>query len=374
MPVDFEKLRASKKKPKQIDPIEIFRRLPKPAGINDLYTSQAEVLSGWFKRRGDKDVVVKLHTGGGKTLVGLLIAQSTINETGEPALYLVPTVQLVNQTLAKAQAHGIPAVPYRRGEPLDDNFVNGSAIMVATYNALFNGRSRFGLRGAAILQSVGVVILDDAHVAFSVIRDSFTLQVKASDDRERFQELTGLFRKAFKDTDRLGTFDDVVSGAEFGVIEVPYWAWHDQIDVVREQLKADADRYGLVWPLLRDRLHLCHALISKDSFTITPLLPLVDAFPSFSEAPRRVYMSATIADDSEIIRTFDANPEFVQNALSSRSLAGVSERMVLIPDLMPFAFAGRSAAKQLLNWVVGNKLGTAVLVPSNKACVSGKRA
>ena len=75
--VDFDKLRTQKKKPKVIEPTEIFRRLPKPPGINDLYTSQAEVLNAWFLRRMEKDVVVKLHTGGGKTLVGLLMAQST---------------------------------------------------------------------------------------------------------------------------------------------------------------------------------------------------------------------------------------------------------------------------------------------------------
>ena len=72
--VDFDKLRTKKKKTKAIEPLEIFRRLPKPQGINDLYSSQAEVLSGWFSRRNERDVVIKLHTGGGKTLVGLLMA------------------------------------------------------------------------------------------------------------------------------------------------------------------------------------------------------------------------------------------------------------------------------------------------------------
>ena len=38
--MDFNKLRAKKTKSTVIDPIEIFRRLPKPEGINDLYTSQ----------------------------------------------------------------------------------------------------------------------------------------------------------------------------------------------------------------------------------------------------------------------------------------------------------------------------------------------
>ena len=104
MVVDFENLRITRKKPKPIDPLEIFRRLPKPPGINDLYTSQAEVLQAWFDRRKmQRDTVIKLHTGGGKTLVGLLIAQSTLNETGEPVLYLVPTKQLVSQTIEKSQ-------------------------------------------------------------------------------------------------------------------------------------------------------------------------------------------------------------------------------------------------------------------------------
>ncbi len=48
--MDFNKLRAKKTKSTVIDPVEIFRRLPKPEGINDLYTSQAEVLSAWFNR------------------------------------------------------------------------------------------------------------------------------------------------------------------------------------------------------------------------------------------------------------------------------------------------------------------------------------
>lgn len=48
--VDFDKLRTKKKKAKAIEPSEIFRRLPKPPGINDLYTSQAEVLQTWFER------------------------------------------------------------------------------------------------------------------------------------------------------------------------------------------------------------------------------------------------------------------------------------------------------------------------------------
>src|ERR1700719_3603007 len=105
--VDFKKLQEKKGKPKPFNPRDIFNALPKPLGINALYASQAEVLDAWFARRTDRDVVVKLHTGGGKTLVALLMAQSVMNELSEPAIYLAPTNQLVDQVIAKSQEYGI---------------------------------------------------------------------------------------------------------------------------------------------------------------------------------------------------------------------------------------------------------------------------
>jgi len=365
--VDFAKLRTQKNKANPIDPLEIFRRIPKPVGINDLYTSQADVLSTWFERRNDKDFVLKLHTGGGKTLVGLLMAQSTMRETKEPVLYLAPTRQLVNQTIEKAKQLGISAVPYTPGKAFDDSFINAQSVMVASYKALFNGKSRFGVRGGQKAPlKLGAVILDDAHVAFPTIRESFTLTVSTEQSCDSYNSLVSLFRRSFIELSKAGTFDDIISGASDSILEVPYWAWQEQLDATRELLRAQSDEhYPLVWPLLRDNLHLCHALISKKSLTVTPILPLVNSFPSFDESPRRIYMSATIADDSEIIRTFDANPELVKKALTSRSLAGISERMILIPELMPFDFNCRETINKLIAWASKN-CGVVILTPSDK--------
>jgi hypothetical protein len=52
--VDFDEMRRAKAKAPPVSPREIFTRLPKPPGINDLYASQAEVLDEWFKRRAEK--------------------------------------------------------------------------------------------------------------------------------------------------------------------------------------------------------------------------------------------------------------------------------------------------------------------------------
>jgi replicative superfamily II helicase len=366
--VDFNAMRDAKKTKLPNDPQEIFRRLPKPPQINDLYTSQAEVLQEWYTNRNNHDVVVKLHTGGGKTLVGLLMAQSTLNELKEPVIFLAPTSQLVNQTIQKASEYGINACAYITGQPLHDDFINGKAVLVATYKALFHGLSKFGLIGGAHIISVGAVILDDAHVSFSVLRDSFTLEIKRlGDNSDLYDELAGLFRQAFSENSQIGTFDDIISGSDLTVLEVPFNAWQNNIEVVREKfrLKSGVDKF--VWPLLRDNLHLCHAFVGRKSFTITPILPLIDLFPTFHNAPRRIYMSATIADDSELIKTFGAHKDAVLNPLTSRSLAGISERMILTPQLMEYGPNVAEVTREIANWTITDrKLGVVVLSPSNR--------
>jgi hypothetical protein len=363
--VDFKKLRAEAARAKAIDPLEIFRRQPKPPEINDLYTSQAEVLNEWNKRRAERDIAIKLHTGGGKTLVGLLVGQSILNETGEPVLYLVPTKQLVKQTINKAREYGIDATAYDRSISLDQTFDTGQTILIASYKALFNGKSKFGLYGQPDAKKAAAIILDDAHVAFSTVRESFTLEISSESSKSLYQSLCGVFRGAFANIDRLGTFDDVVSGKENDLLEVPSWDWQEKQDAVRQLLRSKANDFDFLWPLLRDNLHLCHALINRRSFTITPILPLVNMFPTFSEAPRRIYMSATISDDSEIIRTFDADPASVSSPLASRSLAGISERMILIPDLKNSKIDLPGAAKRMAADVAMKNVGVVILTSSD---------
>ena len=80
-------------------------------------------------------------------------------------------------------------------------------------------------------------------------------------------------------------------------------------------------------------------------------------------------MSATIPDDSEIIRTFDATSESLMKPLSSKSLAGVSERMILVPELLGFKVTDVPTTVRALCEHVAKKknLGSVILVPSGKA-------
>ncbi|MBE7184321.1 MAG: DEAD/DEAH box helicase [Methylobacterium mesophilicum] len=368
--VDFKKLAASKSKPKPNNPREIFNSLPKPPGINDLYASQAEVLDAWYPRRTDRDIVVKLHTGGGKTLVALLMAQSVMNELGEPAIYLAPTNQLVEQVIAKSQEYGISTVRYVSGQPFASDFYDGKAVMVGAYETLFNGRSRFGVRnsGQDVIKA-GAIILDDAHVALSSVRKQFSLTIDAKAHPEIYADLAGRFRTAFADVGRTGTFADVTSGKDYGVMEVPSWAWQKKLPEVTTYLAGVVDGVDpYVWPFLRDNLAFCHCLFSRRSVTITPIFPPVDLLPTFEDCPRRIYMSATIADDSEIVRAFGAAADAVGKPITSTSLAGVGERMILIPELMKLGGAAITPmVKNIATKLAEKKRGAAILSPSGPA-------
>lgn len=365
----FQKTEESKSKTEGYPATRHFQFTSQAPGINDLYASQAEVLDGWEKRRTDKDVVIKLHTGGGKTLVGLLMAQAVMNETEEPVLYLAPTKQLVAQVIAKSAEYGISAVAYPKSpNPLPASFLNGQSVLVATYEALFNGRSKFGvLNGPNETVQLGAIILDDAHVALGSIRSAFTLDVEAKNHREVYDELAGRFRPAFRDINQKGLFADIISGKENRVVEVPVGAWLDQLDSVQSYLSDVVEEIDpFVWPLLRDTLPFCHCLFSNRSVTITPYFPPVDLLPSFKNCPHRIYMSATIADDSEIVRTFDADRMAIAKPLTSSSLAGVGERMILVPELMRIgAEPIRPLMKRVATKVSDAKKGVLILCPSD---------
>jgi replicative superfamily II helicase len=360
--VDFKKLKENKSRDKPIDPIEIFHYLPKGENINDLWSGQAEALKNWYERRNSNDIIIKLNTGGGKTLVGLLIAQSIANELKGSILYLCPTTQLKNQTYKLAREYGFECSTYERGTRFDNNFLRGESILIATYAALFNGKSRFGTtdRGGEFTNLKGI-LLDDAHTAFSIVREQFTISIKRNDNIDLYLELCNLFRNDFKS--REGSFEDIIKNKEkITVLEVPYWSWKDKSPVVRDKISRIENI--IQWSLLRDEFNYCHALINHESFSITPFFPLVNKFPSFSECPRRVYMSATLRDDSSIIRIFNAELKAALEPIIPKSLSGVGERMILLPTEMKI---DKSRIGPIINEIIesiSKKFGVVILVPS----------
>ena len=367
--VDYKKFLKKSEEERPTNPIEIFNRLPVKALLNDLYQSQRDVLSEWFKRREENDLVVKLHTGGGKTLVGMLIGMSIMNETKKGVLYLVPNRQLQNQAITKAINYGVPAISYGEDalDTIPDEFLRGKKILVGTYKSLFNAKSRFGILGGnKEIVEVGGIIVDDAHSSFPVIRESFSLRIQKGQNEAAYKEIIDLFWNDFRVIGKQETLNDILRGEDNGILEIPYWSWDKRFKEARTILESVKNTFSFVWALVRDRLRESHALIGRDGITITPIYPPVRMIPTFSDCPRRVYMSATLNDDSPIIENFDAKIESVKSPITAKTLAGIGERMIIIPGLTRLPDPDR-VVKKMLSDFSGKKFGVVVLVPSGQS-------
>ena len=109
--IDFTKKIPSLNRSKQTNPVLLYEDLDRKATAGPLRPVQNEVLTEWYKRCFEnKDVIVKLHTGEGKTLIGLLMLQSRLNARKGPALYVCPTKQLAAQTANDAIKFGVPYI------------------------------------------------------------------------------------------------------------------------------------------------------------------------------------------------------------------------------------------------------------------------
>lgn len=136
--MDFSKIRSTRATARPTDPIRIFEALPSLDGApNDLWRGQAEALRRWNEMREERDVVVSLTTGAGKTVVGLLIAQSLVNEGLRNVVYLCSTNDLVMQTSGEADSIGIAHTTRMNGRWSNDLFETEKGFCITNYAALF---------------------------------------------------------------------------------------------------------------------------------------------------------------------------------------------------------------------------------------------
>lgn len=83
---------------KQINPRDIFMGLTnKTEKYQYPRDVQGEVWKQWFEQRNNRDTIIKMNTGSGKTVVALMILQSCLNEGIGSAMYVVPDKYLVEQ-------------------------------------------------------------------------------------------------------------------------------------------------------------------------------------------------------------------------------------------------------------------------------------
>lgn len=93
--MDFDRLLKESAQTAPIEPRELYASLPNKAdGYGYLRDVQGQVLSKWHARRDERDLIIKVNTGAGKTIDGLVILESYPNAGKVPALYVAPNKYL----------------------------------------------------------------------------------------------------------------------------------------------------------------------------------------------------------------------------------------------------------------------------------------
>ncbi|HYI01660.1 DEAD/DEAH box helicase [Hyalangium sp.] len=368
--VDFRKRLGGGSGKQPLDPLEIYNGLDRASDKGELRRAQEAVLKEWHsKARAKKDVIVKLHTGQGKTLIGLLVLQSKINEKLGPALYLCPDNFLVEQTALQAQQFGFNCETIGGGDELPANFIEGKSILITSVQKVFNGLTKFGLHGRAT--KVGAVVIDDVHACINSIRDACTIRL--SRGSQAYSDLVNLFSSSLESQGQ-GSYADLVNGVYEALLPVPYWDWIDRTSDIAKILSSHSasKEIKFAWPLIKDVLADCECLVSGTSLEIFPRLPPLATFGSYDQAKHRVFMSATISDDSFLIKGMGISPDTVQNPLSfTEKWSG--EKMVLIPSLLSEELDRSAIVARFGKPASGRKYGVVALTPSFKGSVDWQK-
>jgi replicative superfamily II helicase len=328
--VDFTKRLAGKTVVKVTDPIELYDTLDRASDKGPLRPSQSAILDSWKKGgRQQRDIIVKLHTGQGKTLVGLLMLQARINEGMGPAVYLCPNNFLIAQTCEQAKQFGIQTCV---ADPeLPSAFLNGEQILVISVQKLFNGLTKFGVDRHSI--PIGTLLMDDAHACADTIRDA--CQIHIGSNEAAYQQLRALFANELEQQG-VGTYADIYNDKRDAILPVPYWIWRDRESDVAAILSAAADRPSIkfAWPLLRNILRHCQCVVSGTSIEIEPTIAPLASFGSYWKAGHRIFMSATVTDDAFLIKGLQLDPETILQPLVYERERWSGEKMILLPSII----------------------------------------
>jgi len=335
----------------------LFEDLERQASHLELRVVQEEALSMLSNSRDAKDIILKINTGSGKTLVGLLYLLSFMKECQEPVVYLCPTKQLCEQVHAEAKKFGIKTVLYKGGETHPQlEATQAKAIIICTYDKLFNARTTFDttkLRPCAF-------VLDDAHAGIEEIRDSFTLKIYKGE--ELYKNLINIFDNSCKSYNSI-RWANILNEPE-SIMEIPYWIWKNILTAVENELIKHTHEKIFTLPYLQDILRWCRCLISSTTIEILPEILPVEKSEAFFNAKHRLFMSATLADDSILVRELGCDISAAQKPVIPSSDKGLGERMILAPSLID-ASLDRDWIMTLCSQV-SNKIRIIVLSPNER--------
>ena len=321
------------------DPEEIFR---KQASGKNLWIGQGDILRDWYENRDKNDILIAMDTGMGKTIVGLLIAHSLMNEKKQKVIYLCASKQLVEQTVNEAKDLGINVSSYSSGTYTNEfDFHECKSPLVTTYQALFNGKSKFNS------EDIGGIVFDDSHVSGSVLKDSFTLSI--SRDKQLYIQIANLFKSYFDSRKQDVRYNNILENRGDEIFILPPFELKHHIEIIKQYLidaKVNEDTDMLFsWEYLQDKLDLCLFLINRKRIEIVPPIIPSKFLRYFKNDVSRVYLSATHVGMDYFPRYYGNK---IQHYISFLSGESKSKKFIISPIKSKIKIQDTSKLRELV--------------------------
>ena len=344
----------------KLEPREIFMALSKRVkGYEYPRDVQSEVWKKWFDIRDNKNCVIKMNTGSGKTVVGLIILQSCLNEEKGPAIYLVPNKYLINQVCGEAKKLGIQVVTDKD----DYKYTNKEAILVATIHTVINGRTAFGINKN---YPIGSVLIDDVHACLDTIVEQFSVQIPFN--HKVYTEIIQLFSEQWKSYNNKTFIDIIENKNPTQQFMVPFWYWKEKKNEIYRILSkynnSENDNHCIFFklPLIEDSLDTCDCIITARGIEIIPEGVNISKIKSFENAQRRIFMSATLSDDSVFASSIGLNEGDISNIITPESANDIGDRLILFPKHQNNRIKDDDIKKKIIT--LSEEYNTTVIVPS----------
>lgn len=350
------------KKAAPIEPREIFMTLPqKDKRYEYPRDVQSEVWKKWFDVRDEKNCIIKMNTGSGKTVVGLMILQSCLNEGKGPAVYVVPDNYLASQVCEEAKKLGILAVTDRD----DYSYTENKAILVTTIFSIVNGRSVFGMRSTNNYP-IGSILMDDVHACLDTITTQFSIKIPAK--HILYKEIIALFAEAWKSYNSSSYINIVENCDPAKSAIIPFWMWQEkqtEIYTLLSKYNNDEEKNHCIYfnlPLLDESLPTCDCFVTANSIEIVPEGISVSKIKSFIDAQRRIFMSATLSDDSVFTSAIGLTNEDVRSVISPDNANDIGDRLILFPRHLNSEITNDDIKNKVL--YIAQNHNVVVIVPS----------
>ena len=279
------------------------------------------------------DVAIRLPTGSGKTLVGIVLGEWRRRKFDERIVYLCPTNQLVHQVVEQARnQYGIDVASFtgtKSEYALDEQnaYRRKEKIAVTSYSALFNTHPYF--------DNPDVVILDDAHSTENYIASMYSLVIDRRTYKGLYETIVSILEDNIPEVNLSKATEAVSMHSHSWMEKLPTASFMKVREVLTNILDAGTHNTQLYfpWSLLRAHLQACHLYVSAGQILIRPLLPPIHTHAPFHNAKQRIYMSATLGNGGDLERITGRPKIHRLKPASMTDEQGIGRRLFVFPEV-----------------------------------------